>query len=67
MQGERAIKETGIGLAGKREGRDAEERDCRKKRRVRDESSREPPKKEVELILGSGAGKFPGNAVAWLT
>jgi hypothetical protein len=31
VQGERAIKETGIGLAGKREGRDAEEHDCRKK------------------------------------
>jgi hypothetical protein len=31
VQGGRAIKETGIGLAGKREGRDAEEHDCRKK------------------------------------
>jgi len=44
VEGERTIETTGIGLAGKRAGRDAEEHDGRKKGACTIRDLREPPK-----------------------
>ena len=65
VEGERTIEKTGIGLAGKREGRDAEEHDCRKKGActIRDQGASE---KGSRTHFGECSKKISGSAAAWL-